>query len=42
MVFYFLIIGISNWVLHCMIKRELYKLKNDFYIQKEEAMKYKF
>jgi len=36
----FLTIGISSWVLHCRIKRELFKLKNDFDISKEEAMKY--
>lgn len=36
----FLIIGIISWVLHCRIKRELFKLKNDFDMSKEEAMKY--
>jgi len=36
----FLIIGISSWILHYKINRELSKLKNDFDMSKEEAMKY--
>jgi hypothetical protein len=36
----FLITGIVSWALHCRIKRELLKLTNDYYLSKEEAIKY--
>ena len=36
----FLLIGVSSWVLHCRMRRELNKLKEDFGMSKEEAMKY--
>ena len=36
----FLIIGISSWVLHCKLKKELNKLKKDFDMSKKEAMEF--